>query len=75
MPASRRRAPAALAVWLSYIVILAPNLGLLRIGNQIAADRYSYVASLGIAMLLAGGFCRLLQSRPGRPPARSIRSQ
>ena len=43
----RRRRPALLAAWLSYLVILAPNLGMLRIGNQIAADRYSYIAMMG----------------------------
>jgi tetratricopeptide (TPR) repeat protein len=51
----RRRWPALLAVWLSYLVILAPNLGLLRIGMQIAADRYSYIAMMGVVVLAAAG--------------------
>jgi Flp pilus assembly protein TadD len=54
----RRRWPGLLAAWLSYVVILAPNLGLVRIGKQIAADRYSYMAMLGGVMLVAAGLSR-----------------
>jgi Flp pilus assembly protein TadD len=49
----RRRWPGLLAAWLSYVVILAPNLGLVRTGIQIAADRYSYIAMIGLTVLLA----------------------
>jgi protein O-mannosyl-transferase len=51
--ALRRTLPGLLAAWLSYLVILAPNSGLVRIGNQIAADRYGYIAMLGLVPLLA----------------------
>ena len=65
----RRRWPGLLAAWLSYLVILAPNSGIIRISNQIAADRYSYMAMLGLVVLAAAGFCRLWRSlwrsRPG----------
>jgi len=66
----RRRWPGLLAVWLSYLVILAPNSGLIRTSNnQIAADRYSYMATLGWVMLAAACLCRLWQTatrtRPG----------
>jgi Tfp pilus assembly protein PilF len=57
----RRRWPGLLAVWLSYLVILAPNLGLVRIGEQIAADRYSYTAMLGAVALVAAAIGRILQ--------------
>ena len=50
---ARRIAPGLLVAWLSYLVILAPNSGLVRIGNQIAADRYSYVAMIGLVPLVA----------------------
>jgi Flp pilus assembly protein TadD len=53
----RRRVPGLLAAWLSYLVILAPNLGLVRSGAQIAADRYSYMATMGAVVVLAAGFC------------------
>ena len=65
----RRRWPGLLAAWLSYLVILAPNSGIIRINDQIAADRYSYMAMLGLVMLAAAGFCRLWRMssrwRPG----------
>jgi Flp pilus assembly protein TadD len=64
----RRRWPALLAGWLSYLVILSPNLGIVRIGNQIAADRYSYIALMPLVPLAAWGIARVvrvgLRSRP-----------
>ena len=41
-----RRFPGAFAAWLAYLVLLAPNSGLVVAGKQLAADRYSYFASL-----------------------------
>ena len=64
----RRRRPGLLAAWLSYLVILAPNLGFIRVGSQLAADRYSYMAMLGGVMLAAAGLCRLWQSFLGARP-------
>jgi protein O-mannosyl-transferase len=55
-----RRRPALLATWAAYLIILAPNMGLMRIGNQIAADRYSYVASMPLFLLTAAGLIRLI---------------
>ncbi len=57
----RRRWPGLLAAWLSYLVILAPNSGIIRISNQIAADRYSYMAMLGWVVLAAACLCRVWQ--------------
>ncbi len=55
----RRRWPGLLAAWLCYLVILAPNSGIIRFNDQIAADRYSYMAMLGSVMVAAAGFCWL----------------
>jgi protein O-mannosyl-transferase len=45
------------AAWSFYVITLAPVLGLVQVGNQLAADRYVYLASLGpfiaVAALLA----------------------
>jgi protein O-mannosyl-transferase len=69
----RRRWPGLLAAWLSYLVILAPNLGIIRISDQIAADRYSYLATLGWVIVLAGCLCRFGQiSSRLRPVANGI---
>ena len=64
----RRRWPGLLAAFASYFIILSPNLGFIRIGNQIAADRYSYIASIGFVVLLAYYLGRLI--RTGQPPLR-----
>src|SRR5437773_8464299 len=51
----RRRVPGLLATWLAYIVVLRPVLGIFQIGLQIAADRYTYLAGLGWAILAGAG--------------------
>lgn len=57
-----RRWPGLLAAWGAYLVILAPNLGLVTIGSQIAADRYSYMASIPLAAGAAWIFARLFRA-------------
>jgi tetratricopeptide (TPR) repeat protein len=50
----RHRWPAALAAWVSYLVLLAPVSGVAPFGRlHLAADRYTYLACAGWA--LAGG--------------------
>ncbi len=53
--AFRRRVPGLPAAWLAYVVILLPVLGLFQSGPQIAADRYTYLAGLGWALLTGAG--------------------
>jgi tetratricopeptide (TPR) repeat protein len=67
----RRRWPGILAVWLSYLAILAPNSGLIRISDQIAADRYSYMAMLGPVVVAAAALGRVW-SRSVRSPTRVV---
>lgn len=50
----RRRYPAVLASWVSYVIILAPTLGIAQSGPQLVADRYTYLACLSWAMLAGG---------------------
>jgi tetratricopeptide (TPR) repeat protein len=49
--ALRRRVPGLPAAWLAYVVVLFPVLGIFQSGPQIAADRYTYLAGLGWAIL------------------------
>ncbi len=55
--ALRRKLPALLAVWLAYAVTLLPMGGIIHNGDQIAADRYSYLSCIGWA-ILAGAAVR-----------------
>jgi Flp pilus assembly protein TadD len=65
----RRRWPAGLAAWGAYVVTLAPVGGLaVHTGPQLAADRYTYLACLGIALLAGGGMC-LVQNAGWLGPA------
>jgi tetratricopeptide (TPR) repeat protein len=56
---ARRRCPGLLAGWLSYLIILAPNSGIVQINDQIAGDRYSYLSMMGLAVVFAGCVCWL----------------
>jgi protein O-mannosyl-transferase len=48
----RRQWPWLLAVWVSYVAILLPVLAIVQTGPQLAADRYTYLAGLGWALLV-----------------------
>ena len=50
----RVRWPALAAVWATYVVILLPVVGIVQNGPQIAADRYTYLACAGWALLVGG---------------------
>jgi cytochrome c-type biogenesis protein CcmH/NrfG len=49
---SRRRWPALVRGWLVYVLTLLPVSGAFQNGIQIAADRYSYLPSLPLALLV-----------------------
>src|SRR5881628_574134 len=49
--AFRHRLPGLPAAGLAYVVILLPVLGIFQNGPQIAADRYTYLAGMGWAIL------------------------
>jgi tetratricopeptide (TPR) repeat protein len=51
-----RRQKAWSALWAYYLVSLFPVLGIIQVGGQAAADRYTYLPSLG-PFLLAGLGC------------------
>ena len=51
----RRRAPYLLTGWLWYLGTLVPVLGLVSVGAQAMADRYSYIPSMGILVALVWG--------------------
>jgi tetratricopeptide (TPR) repeat protein len=59
----RRRWPGLLAAWASYLVILAPNSGLVLFGPQVAADRYSFLSMMGLVILAAAAIAGALTSR------------
>lgn len=46
-------------VWMVYLVTLLPVIGLVQVGGQAAADRFTYLPTFGFYVLLAGGVARL----------------
>lgn len=58
----RRRRPWLAMGWVWYLVILLPTVGLLQVGRQAAADRYTYLPLLGIFILISWGIPDVLPS-------------
>jgi len=56
---SRKKRPYLAAAWMFYIVTLLPVLGIMQVGGQSAADRYTYIPSMSIALLLASSITAL----------------
>jgi tetratricopeptide (TPR) repeat protein len=52
--------------WLWYLVMLGPVIGILQVGNQAHADRYTYLPHIGIAVLLTWTVADLLTRWKGR---------
>ena len=57
----RRRHPYVLVGWLWFIGTLVPVIGLVQVGGQSMADRYTYVPSLGVCLLVVWGVHELTQ--------------
>lgn len=59
--------------WFWYLVMLIPVIGILQVGNQSHADRYTYLPLIGFYLMLIWGVTELLERwRPGRLPARAL---
>jgi Flp pilus assembly protein TadD len=56
---ARSRWPWLLAGWLAYLLLLAPASGLAPSGVQATADRYTYLPSVAVALLVGAGAGRL----------------
>ena len=60
----RRGRPWLPVGWLWFLGTLVPVIGLVQVGGQAMADRYTYVPLIGIFILCAWGGAELAQSRP-----------
>ena len=54
--ATVKKTPAFAAVLASYAVVLLPVLGIVQIGPQAMADRYTYLPSVALVALVGAGF-------------------
>jgi tetratricopeptide (TPR) repeat protein len=58
--ASARRRPYAPIGWLWYMGTLLPVIGLVQVGEQAMADRYSYFPLIGVAIVVSWGMHEVL---------------
>ncbi len=59
----RKKRPYWLAAWVYYLVTLAPVLGILQVGSQSAADRFTYLPSLGPTLLFGAAVAAFFNQR------------
>ena len=50
--------------WFWYLISIAPVIGIVQVGAQAHADRYMYVPSVGLAVVIAWGAARSLAAYP-----------
>ena len=60
----RKRAPYLLAGWLWYVGTLVPVIGLVQVGGQAYADRYTYIPQIGVLLALCWGAADLARAWP-----------
>ena len=53
--AARKRLPYLLVGWFWYLGMLLPVIGILKVGSQAYADRYTYLPTIGILIALVWG--------------------
>jgi tetratricopeptide (TPR) repeat protein len=62
--ALRRRAPAVALGWFWFLGLCVPVLGLVQVGEQALADRYTYLPSVGLAVAFVFPAADALRTRP-----------
>ena len=72
--ACRRRCPYLLLGWLWYLGMLLPVSGLLQVGSQAMADRYTYLPQIGLCIAIAWGASQATRSWPRRAWACGVAS-
>ncbi|MEN6457398.1 MAG: tetratricopeptide repeat protein [Thermoguttaceae bacterium] len=61
-----RRCPYLLVGWLWYLGMLVPVIGVVQVGRQAMADRFTYLPLIGIYIAVAWGVGRVTQFMPYR---------
>ena len=64
--ALRRKSPYLVTGWFWYLLMLLPVIGLVQVGSQAHADRYTYLPQIGLYVLLAWAIPDVLTSQVQR---------
>lgn len=67
-----RRNRAYICAWLFYAVTLLPVSGLIQVGSQAAADRYTYIPALSLVILFSVGVVLVAGRFAGENPGRLL---
>jgi len=67
--AQARSRPYLIVGWLWYLGTLVPVIGLVQVGNQALADRFTYVPLIGLCLMIAWGMADVVQRWPRLKPA------
>ncbi|HEU0208843.1 MAG TPA: tetratricopeptide repeat protein [Candidatus Udaeobacter sp.] len=59
----RRERPYFFTGWFWYVVMLAPVIGVVEVGEQSHADRYTYLPQIGLLLLAVWGFSEIMARR------------
>jgi tetratricopeptide (TPR) repeat protein len=68
----RRRFPYGFVGWFWYLTMLAPVIGLVQVGDQAMADRYTYLPQIGLGLAVAWGTWQITRSWPHGHAVRNI---
>jgi tetratricopeptide (TPR) repeat protein len=60
----RNKRPYLFTGWLWYLLMLVPVIGLVQVGEQGHADRYTYLPHVGLFLLMVWGVADAIQARP-----------
>jgi tetratricopeptide (TPR) repeat protein len=58
--------------WLWYVITLIPVIGLVQVGKQAMADRYTYIPLIGLFVIVAWGVPELLANYNFRKPVLAV---
>jgi tetratricopeptide (TPR) repeat protein len=64
--------PCLLTGWLWFLIMLLPVIGLVQVGDQAMADRYTYLPAVGLFVAVVFGLSEARERLPGRERARAL---
>jgi hypothetical protein len=67
-----KRHPYTMVGWCWFLGALIPVIGLIQIGSQAMADRYTYIPLTGLYIILVWGFCDITSRLPLRALLRGL---